>query len=106
MEGRALYFVETSEAGLRIPLALAGEVEARGSAPARLLSSLLKAVAMLSLNLGGRKSAGLGLLTVENARFHAFELRIAGDENGRLLANPFKAPPMSLQEFADWLIKV
>jgi len=104
--GRALYFVETSEAGLRIPLALAGEVEARGSAPARLLSSLLKAVAMLSLNLGGRKSAGLGLLTVEKTRFHAFELRTAGDEGGRLLANPFKAPPMSLQEFADWLIKV
>ena len=103
---RVLYFVETSEAGLRVPLALAGEVEARGSAPARLLSSLLKAVAAVGLNVGGRKSAGLGLLTVEKARFHAFELGGAGDESGQLLANPFKAPPTSLQEFAEWLVKV
>ncbi len=101
-----LYFVETSEAGLRVPLVLAGEVEARGSAPARLLSSLLKAVAAVGLNVGGRKSAGLGLLTVERARFHAFELGGAGDEGGRLLANPFKAAPMDLQEFAEWLVKV
>jgi CRISPR/Cas system CSM-associated protein Csm3 (group 7 of RAMP superfamily) len=98
-----LYFVETSEAGLRVPLVLAGEVEARGSAPAKLLSYLLKAVAAVGLNVGGRKSAGLGLLLVEKARFHAFEIGAAGDESGVLLANPFKAPPMSLQEFADWL---
>ena len=101
-----LYFVETSEAGLRVSLVLAGEVEARGSAPARLLSSLLKAVAAVGLNVGGRKSAGLGLLTVKEAKFHAFELGGAGDEGGRLLANPFKAPPMGLQEFAEWLVKV
>jgi hypothetical protein len=98
-----LYFVETSEAGLRVPLVLAGEVEARGSAPAMLLSYLLKAVAAVGLNVGGRKSAGLGLLLVEKARFYAFEIGAAGDESGVLLANPFKAPPMSLQEFADWL---
>lgn len=45
-------------------------------------------------------------MTVEKARFHAFELGATGDESGELLANPFKASPMSLQEFADWLIKV
>jgi CRISPR/Cas system CSM-associated protein Csm3 (group 7 of RAMP superfamily) len=106
VQENVLYFVETSEAGLRVPLVLAGEVEARGSAPAKLLSSLLKAVAAVGLNVGGRKSAGLGLLLVGKARFHAFEIGAAGDESGELLANPFKAPPMSLQEFAEWLIKL
>jgi len=103
---RVLYSVETSEAGLRVPLVLAGEVEARGSAPARLLSSLLKTVAAVGLNVGGRKSAGLGLLTVEEARFHAFELGGAGDEVGQFLSNPFRASPMGLQEFAELLVKV
>ena len=100
-----LYFVETSEAGLRVPLVLTGEVEARGSSPAKLLSSLLKAVEAVGLNVGGRKSAGLGLLTVEEARFHAFEIGAEDDKSGELLANPFKARSMSLQDFADWLVK-
>jgi CRISPR/Cas system CSM-associated protein Csm3 (group 7 of RAMP superfamily) len=106
VQENVLYFVETSEAGLRVPLIIVGEVEERGRTPARLLSSLLKAVAAVGLNVGGRKSAGLGLLLVEKARFHAFEIGAAGDESGELLANPFKAPPMSLQEFAEWLIKL
>lgn len=100
-----LYFVETSDAGLKVPLVVAGWVEARGSAPARLLSSLLKAVAAVGINVGGRKSAGLGLLTLEEAEFHAFEVGAAGDDGGRFLANPFKAPRMGLHEFADWLAK-
>jgi CRISPR/Cas system CSM-associated protein Csm3 (group 7 of RAMP superfamily) len=103
VEEHVLYSVETSEAGLRVPLIIVGEVEKRGGTLARLLSYLLKSVAAVGLNVGGRKSAGLGLLLVEKARFHAFEIGLAGDESGVLLANPFKAPPMSLQEFADWL---
>ena len=105
VQENVLYFVETSEAGLRVPLVLVGEVEARGSSPARLLSSLLKAVEAVGLNVGGRKSAGLGLLTVEEARFHAFEIGAEDDKSGELLANPFKARSMSLQDFADWLVK-
>ena len=104
VQEHVLYFVETSEAGLSVPLVLAGEVEARGSTPARLLSSLLRAVEAVGLNVGGRKSAGLGLLLVEKARFHAFEVGAASDTCGELLANPFKAPSMTLQEFAEWLV--
>lgn len=57
------------------------------------------------MNIGGRKSAGLGLLTVESARFHAFEIGTPGDEAGIYLANPFRAPQMSLEEFASWLAR-
>jgi len=39
VQENVLYFVETSEAGLRVPLIIVGEVEERGRTPARLLSS-------------------------------------------------------------------
>lgn len=106
VQGNILYFVETSEAGLRVPLVIVGEVEERGCAPARLLASLLRTVNTIGLSVGARKSAGLGLLELENARFHAFEIGKDDDQSGKLLANPFKASPMSLREFAEWLVKV
>jgi CRISPR/Cas system CSM-associated protein Csm3 (group 7 of RAMP superfamily) len=102
-EHRALYYVETSEAGLKVPLVLAGELEGRGDAPARLLASTLEAVEAVGLSVGGRKSAGLGLLSLQEARFHAFELGVGGDADGAFLANPLRAPSMSLKDFAAWL---
>ena len=41
--------------------------------PARLLASVLEAVAEVGIGIGGRKSAGLGLLELESSEFHAFE---------------------------------
>jgi CRISPR/Cas system CSM-associated protein Csm3 (group 7 of RAMP superfamily) len=98
-----LYYVETSEAGLKVPLVLAGELEGRGDTPARLLASTLEAVEAVGLSVGGRKSVGLGLLSLQEARFHAFELGVGGDADGALLANPLRAPSMSLKDFAAWL---
>jgi CRISPR/Cas system CSM-associated protein Csm3 (group 7 of RAMP superfamily) len=98
-----LYYVETSEAGLKVPLVLAGELEGRGNTPARLLASTLEAVEAVGLSVGGRKSAGLGLLSLQEARFHAFELGVGGDADGAFLANPLRAPSMSLKDFAAWL---
>jgi CRISPR/Cas system CSM-associated protein Csm3 (group 7 of RAMP superfamily) len=103
VQENALFCVETSEAGLGIPLALAGEVEGRGSTPAKLLASMLEAVGRVGLSVGGRKSVGLGLLSLQEARFHAFEIGEGQDESGALLANPLKTPPMSLVEFLAWL---
>jgi CRISPR/Cas system CSM-associated protein Csm3 (group 7 of RAMP superfamily) len=98
-----LYYVETSEAKLRVPLVLTGEVEEKGSTPAKLLASLLEAIEAVGLSIGGRKSVGLGLLSLEETRFHAFELGTGPDANGALLVNPLNAPPMILREFATWL---
>jgi hypothetical protein len=98
-----LYYVETSEAGLKVPLTLTGELEERGGTPARLLASTLEAVEAVGLSVGGRKSVGLGLLSLQEARFHAFELGVDRDADGALLANPLRAPSMSLKDFAAWL---
>ncbi len=97
----ALYFVETSSAGSSIPLLVVGEIEKRGGSTARLLASTLEVVERIGLNVGGRKSAGLGLLLLDKAEFHVVELR--NDTNGLLLANPFKAPSKNIEEFIKWL---
>ena len=97
----ALYSIETSPAGSLIHLFVVGEIEKRGSSPARLLASTLDAVKKIGLNIGSRKSAGLGLLLLEKAEFHTAELR--DDKSGLLLANPFKVPPKNIEEFTTWL---
>ncbi len=103
VEERVLYFVETGEAYAAVPLVLSGEIESQGSTPARLLASVLEAVSEVGLNIGGRKSAGLGLLELESSEFYAFELGQNKDERGALLANPFDSEKMGLQEFIEWL---
>jgi CRISPR/Cas system CSM-associated protein Csm3 (group 7 of RAMP superfamily) len=103
VQENVLYFVETGDAYAAVPLLLSGEVEPRGNAPARLLASVLEAVAEVGIGVGGRKSAGLGLLELESSEFHAFERGKDGDERGALLANPFDAEKMGLREFVGWL---
>jgi CRISPR/Cas system CSM-associated protein Csm3 (group 7 of RAMP superfamily) len=103
VQENVLYYVETSRARLKVPLVIVGEVDERGSTSAKLLASTLEAVEVVGLSVGGRKSVGLGLLTLEEARFHAFELGVGQDVSGIFLANPLKAPSMSLRDFTAWL---
>jgi len=102
MEG-ALYRVETSLARVEVPMVLVGEVERRGSTPSRLLASLLEAVAEVGLAVGGRKSAGLGLLELKRSEFHVVELEQDAATRGALLADPFEAPAVDLDGFVKWL---
>lgn len=103
VQENVLYFVETGEAYAKVPLVMVGEVEARGSAPARLLASVLEAVAEVGIGVGGRKSTGLGLLELESSGFHAFEPGKDGDERGTMLVNPRAATKMDLMTFIGWL---
>lgn len=101
IEEHVLYRIETSEGGIEVPLVILGEVE-RGT-PSKLLASTLEVIRKVGLSVGGRKSAGLGLLELRYAKFHVVELGKGGDERGALLANPFEAPAMDLSEFVKWL---
>ena len=100
---KSLYRVETTSTGIEIPVVMIGEVEQIGSAPARLLAATLRAVEEVGLSIGGRKSAGLGLLKLTSADFHIVKVGKEQDRNGALLANPFKAPTMRLADFARLL---
>ncbi|MEM0087388.1 MAG: RAMP superfamily CRISPR-associated protein, partial [Thermofilum sp.] len=79
-----LYTVETTEAEVAVPLVMVGEVERLGSPSAKLLASTLEAVKEVGLSIGGRKSAGLGLLQLESAEFHV--VKLAEDKGGVGLA--------------------
>jgi len=103
VQENVLYFVETSDAYAAVPLVLLGEVEAPGSTPAKLLASVLEALSEVGLNIGGRKSAGLGLLELESAEFYSFEPGKGKDERGALLANPRAAEKMDLRTFIEVL---
>lgn len=96
-----LYFVETTDAEVLVPLLMLGEVETLGSTSAKLLASTLEAIKEVGISVGGRKSAGLGLLQLEEAIFHV--VRLAEDERGIGLANPLKAPPLDLLSFVRLL---
>jgi len=101
IEERVLYRVETSGVGIEVPLVVMGEVE--GGTPSRLLASTLEAIREIGLSVGGRKSAGLGLLELRHAEFHVVELGKGGDERGAMLANPLEAPAIDISEFVKWL---
>lgn len=96
-----LYQVETTRAGIEVPLVIVGEVDELGSTAARLLASILETVSEVGLSIGGRKSAGLGLLELGKAEFHV--VKPAEDKGGLGLANPLKSPAISLQDFAKLL---
>ncbi|MEM0460513.1 MAG: RAMP superfamily CRISPR-associated protein [Thermofilaceae archaeon] len=97
VQEKVLYTVETTEAEVSVPLVMVGEVERLSSPSAKLLASTLEAVKEVGLSIGGRKSAGLGLLQLESAEFHV--VKLAEDKGGVGLANPLKTPMLSLENF-------
>jgi CRISPR/Cas system CSM-associated protein Csm3 (group 7 of RAMP superfamily) len=104
VQEHVLYTVETSDARMEVPLVFTGKLEGRGDSPSRLLASLLRHIDALGLNVGGRKSAGLGLLTLKEAEFYAFEPGRGEDGHGELLSRPFSAKPLGLEGFVKWLL--
>jgi len=96
---RTLYFVETIAVGIDVPLIMIGEIYKDTSA--KIFASTLEFVKMFGLSIGARKSAGLGNLTIKDAKFYIVD--ISKDTNGKLLANPFKAEPIDIDSFIAWL---
>lgn len=96
-----LYFVEAGDPGAPVKLLMVGEVDERGSAASRLLASTLLYVKELGVAVGGKKSTGMGLLELRDARIHVVEY--AADKGGAMLAQLLKTKPMGVEEFAAWL---
>jgi CRISPR/Cas system CSM-associated protein Csm3 (group 7 of RAMP superfamily) len=99
----ALYTVETTDAKIQIPLVITGLLDSTGDTPSRLLASTLEYVKTLGLNIGGRKSAGLGLLTLQKAEIYAFQPGKDQDLHGEKLAFPFSDKPISIEAFIERL---
>jgi CRISPR/Cas system CSM-associated protein Csm3 (group 7 of RAMP superfamily) len=102
-EGKGPFYIETTEVGVRIPLTVIGEIEEFGETPAKLLASTLKAVKQIGLNIGKRKSVGLGLLSLVDSYFHLLEFK--DDAETLMISNIFKTPKLTLEEFTSKLIR-
>mgnify|MGYP000151805344 CR=1 FL=1 len=97
----SLYYTETTPAGITIKLNIFGELNTSDPTPLKLLASTIEAVKLVGLTLGRKKSSGLGILMLSDARFHV--VKLDEDKDGSLLANPFKTPAKTIDEFITWL---
>jgi len=97
-----LFFTEVTPINSRLVLRFVADNLRPGEGDSRLLANTLSFVEELGIQVGGRKSTGLGLLELEDARFWLVVLR--EDKGGVALANPIKnGKRLSLQEFKKWL---
>ena len=100
---RTLYAVETTDAKIQIPPSNHRDPRLHRRHPSRLLASTLEYVKTIGLNIGGRKSAGLGVLTLQKAEIYAFQPGKDLDQHGEKLAFPFSDKPISIEAFIEKL---
>jgi len=97
-----LYFLECASIDSSIPLRLIADNLEPKKTDSMLFGTILEYVEKLGLQIGARKSVGLGALKMIDAQFHLVEL--ARDNGGCGLANPFKyGKKMTLQQLVGWL---
>jgi len=96
-----LYGVNVIPPGLQIKLRMIIDNLIPGEDDSRLFGATLKAIKIMGLSIGSRKSIGLGHLGLRNGVFYVVDLR--NDENFAI-GNPFeKGRKMRLEEFVEWL---
>jgi len=97
-----LYYLEAAYVNSNILLRfIADNIEPR-KPDAILLGSILQYVEKLGLQIGARKSTGIGCLTMTEAKFYLVEL--SKDKDGSGLANPFKfGNKMDFKQLLAWL---
>ena len=97
-----LYFIETASVDRNITLRFVADNIEPHKTDSILLGSILKYVEKLGLQIGARKSTGMGDLTMVKTEFYLVEL--SKDREGKGLANPLKfGNKMNLKQFLEWL---
>jgi len=97
----ALYWVNTIPPGPQIKLKMIIDNLIQGEDDARLFGATLKAIKMMGLSIGSRKSVGLGYLDVHNGIFYIVDLQ---NDKNFAIGNPFeKGQKKTLEELIEWL---
>jgi CRISPR/Cas system CSM-associated protein Csm3 (group 7 of RAMP superfamily) len=97
-----LYFLEAASVDSNITLRFVADNIEPHKTDSTLLGSILKYVEKLGLQIGARKSTGMGDLTMVKTEFYLVEL--SKDREGKGLANPLKfGNKMNLKQFLEWL---
>jgi len=100
----ALYFLEVAPKDLKIKLRVIADNLKPGEEDSLILASTLEIIREIGLQIGARKSVGLGELEIDEkeTRFYIVDLR--SDKDGVKLANPLKnVKPKRMGEFIRWL---
>ena len=69
-----------------------------------ILANSLKFIKEMGLQIGGRKSVGLGLLKLNEEGSMFYIIDLTKDQDGTHLANPFKnVEPLNFDDFLKWI---
>ena len=99
----ALFILE-SIIGERVKLKIIADNLAPGAEDSKLFALTLEAIENLGLNLGARKSAGMGSLKMISEASYWYIINFREDKNGVKIGNPFKyAEKRNIKEFLRWL---
>ena len=97
-----LYFLETIPSDSRLRLTIIADNLYPGEEDSRLFAETLKTIKVLGLSIGGRKSAGLGHLTLERGEFRI--LKLEEDRDRLAIGNPIeKIEQIDLEKFIECL---
>ena len=97
-----LYFLEAASIDSNIILKLIADNLEPQTSDSKLFAATLKYIEKVGLQLGARKSTGMGSLRMAGAEFYFVEL--TKDNGGSGLANPFKyGNKMNLQQLLSYL---
>jgi len=103
-QDNALYFTETVSAGTEVKLRLIADNLYHGKTDAKIFAGILEWIKEIGLNVGGRKSAGLGLMELRSCRIWMWQLGVGEDAYGDVLAHPFKKiNHLGINQYLSWL---
>jgi len=99
-----LYFTETITKDILIKLIIVADNLLKGQEDSKIFGSTLKTIKTLGLQIGGRKSTGLGNLRIIDGKFYMLNLEEDYKEKRFAIGNPLKKlKSFSIDEYADWL---
>lgn len=99
-----IYFLEVLPPGEELKLRIVADNLLPKAEDTAVLASTLDIIREIGLHLGGRKSVGLGELTLDEEASKFYLVKLNMDKEAKLLANPFKyAQTKRLEDFLHWL---
>lgn len=101
VKGDILFFIEALPTNLTVKMRFVADNLVPGAADSRLLAGVLDWIEKIGLQIGGRKSVGLGFMKPVNYAFHLVEM--SGVDAWKQLANPLKhAKKLTLEQFVKF----
>jgi len=100
----ALYFIEAAPKDMVVRLRMIADNLKPREEDSLIFASTLDVISNIGLQIGARKSVGLGGLKIDQGKSRFYIVDLKSDYDGTLLANPFKhVKPKGVEETIEWL---